>query len=141
MSLLGHGLFAASLTRSALLDRKSFDPRDCQLASLRALVRRARDTHSGRQHGFATIRDEGEFRANVPLRDYAALAPWLSRALYLRAGGERDLLDGKAILLGSTPELERRASGVLVGDNTGIMARHMPRWVRHKHLPSPRVRA
>lgn len=189
MSLLGHGLIAAALTRGALLDRRSLEPRSCQLATLRSLLRRARDTQFGRQHGFATIRDEHAFRKQLPLRDYAGLLPWLSRAIagepdivwpgvipyfgmssgttggnkylpisrdlvqrqqrggfdpiaaYLRAGGERDLLDRKAILLGSTPNLEARAGGVLVGDNTGIMARHMPRWVRHKHLPSPKVRA
>jgi hypothetical protein len=189
MSLLGHGLFAAAMTRGALLDRRSLDPRPSQLATLRALLRRAHDTSFGREHGFAKLRDVSEFRAHVPLRDYAALLPWLSRAIageanviwpgtipyfgmssgttggnkylpissdfvrcqrrsgfdpiaaYVRTGGRRDVLDGKAILLGSTPQLERRASGVLVGDNTGIMARHMPRFIRHKHLPSPKVRA
>lgn len=189
MSLLGHGLFAAAMTRGASLERRCLDPRRSQLAALRGLLRRAQDTQFGREHRFDTIRDEAEFRARVPLRDYAGLEPWLSRALrgesdliwpgvipyfgmssgttggnkylpisldfvkrqqrggfdpvaaFLRAGGARDVLDAKAILLGSTPELDQRESGVLVGDNTGIMARHIPRWVRHKHLPSPKVRA
>src|SRR6185312_8602124 len=61
-------------------------------------------------------------------------------AAYLRAGGHRDLLSGAAILLGSTTELERRASGVCVGDNTGIMAHHIPSFVRHKQLPSAATR-
>jgi hypothetical protein len=125
----------------------------------------------------------------VPIRDYAALTPWLTRAMageadviwpgrvpyfgmssgttggnkylpityefvkcqrrggfdpiaaYVRAGGARDVLDAAAILLGSSTELERRPGGALVGDNTGIMARHMPSWLHHKHLPSPSVRA
>jgi len=61
-------------------------------------------------------------------------------ACFVRAGGASDLLDAKAILLGSTTELERRGS-VQVGDNTGIMARHLPGWLAHKYLPSPAVRA
>ena len=189
MSLLSNGLLAAALTRGALLDRASAQPRSRQLATLRHLLARAKRTRFGRDHAFARIRTYGDFQRAVPLRDYGALAPWLTRAFegepdvtwpgtipyfgmssgttggnkylpishalircqqragfdpiaaYVRAGGAKDILDAKAILLGSTTELERRASGVLIGDNTGIMARHMPRWVRSKHLPSPAVRA
>ena len=61
-------------------------------------------------------------------------------AAYVRAGGRRDLMSGVAILLGSTSELERRASGVYVGDNTGIMARHIPALLRHKQLPKAATR-
>lgn len=62
-------------------------------------------------------------------------------ASYLRWTKDATLLDEKAILLGSSTQLERRASGVLVGDNTGIMARHMPLIARRQYLPSARVRA
>jgi len=61
-------------------------------------------------------------------------------AAYLRAGGARDVLGGAVMLLGSTTSLELKPSGVLVGDNTGIMARHVPQALRSKQLPSEPVR-
>jgi hypothetical protein len=188
MWLFDAGLFAAAQMRGKFLDHHSAFPRRAQEQALRALTWRARATAFGREHGFASLRGPEEFRERVPLRDYAALKPWLVRALagehdviwpgkipyfgmssgttagnkylpismasvaqqrrggfepiaaYLRAGGQRDVMSGAAILLGSTTELERRASGVFVGDNTGIMARHIPAFVRHKQLPTPETR-
>lgn len=61
-------------------------------------------------------------------------------AAYLRWTADDGLLDGKALMLGSSSALERRPGGTLVGDNTGIMAHHMPRIVRRNYLPSPQVR-
>jgi len=61
-------------------------------------------------------------------------------AAYLRAGGARDVLGGSLMLLGSTTSLELLPGGVLVGDNTGIMARHVPNALRSKQLPSEPVR-
>jgi len=61
-------------------------------------------------------------------------------AAFLRNGGQPDVLGGAAILLGGSTQLERRVSGAYVGDNTGIMARHVPRWLRDKQLPSEAVR-
>ena len=181
-------LFVAAVSRGVLLDRRSLDPRTVQLRTLRKLLKRAAHTEFGRAHDFASLGTYDDFRHRVPLRTYAGLQPWLTRAFegepdvvwpgrvpyfgmssgttagnkylpisldlvkqqqrggfdpiasYLRNGGRRDVLGGRAILLGGTPSLERRASGVLVGDNTGIMARHIPAIVKRKHLPSPRVR-
>lgn len=189
MSLFDQAMFAAALARCAVLDRRSRDPEATQTRTLRALLRKARRTAFGREHAFAAIDGPEAFRRRVPLRTYAALEPWLSRALagerdvvwpgfvpyfgmssgttagnkylpisrdavrhqqrggfdpvasFVRAGGARDVLGGAAILLGGTTALERRASGVLVGDNTGIMARHIPAFMRAKQLPTPRVRA
>lgn len=62
-------------------------------------------------------------------------------AAYLRWTGDRGLLDGKAMMLGGSSRLEPRSSGVLIGDNTGVMANHMPRLVAERYLPSPGVRA
>jgi hypothetical protein len=188
MWLFDAGLFAAAQVRGMLLDRHSAHPEAVQRRILATLMRRARNTAFGREHNFAKIRSAEAFRERVPLRDYAALKPWLARALagerdvvwpgkipyfgmssgttagnkylpishasvvqqrrggfepiaaFLRAGGARDLLSGAAILLGSTTQLERRASGVFVGDNTGIMARHVPAWLQHKQLPSAETR-
>lgn len=62
-------------------------------------------------------------------------------ASYLRWTRDTSLMDGKSIILGASSSLERRPSGVLVGDNTGIMAHHIPRIVRRRQRPSPAVRA
>lgn len=61
-------------------------------------------------------------------------------ASYLRWTGDRELLSGKAIMLGGSAALEQHPNGILVGDNTGIMARHMPRLVQRQYHPSRRVR-
>ena len=61
-------------------------------------------------------------------------------ALHLRQTRDATLLDGPALVLGSTATLERRPGGVLVGENTGIMTHHIPRIVRGRWLPSPAIR-
>ncbi|MET0391108.1 MAG: GH3 auxin-responsive promoter family protein [Polyangiales bacterium] len=189
MQLFDHGLWLAAQTRGVLLDRHSARPRATQERVLFGLLRTAAETAFGRAHGFARIRSVTDFQQRVPLRRYAELAPWCTRALqgerdvlwpgkipyfgmssgttagnkylpislasvrqqqrggfepiaaYVRAGGARDVMSGAAILLGGTTALETRASGVLVGDNTGIMARHVPRFLQARQLPSPPVRA
>ncbi len=49
------------------------NPADVQERLLLALVRQARDTRFGRDHGFDAIRSVADFRKRVPLRDYEAL--------------------------------------------------------------------
>ncbi|MDH2391181.1 GH3 auxin-responsive promoter family protein [Streptomyces sp. HNM0663] len=58
-------------------------------------------TEFGRQHGFGRIRTMDEFRAAVPVRDYAAHAPLIERT----AAGERGLLTADA------PEVYFTSSG------------------------------
>src|SRR5260370_3259846 len=55
------------------------------LASLSAATA---GTSFGVEHGFRSVRDWKDFRAAVPIRDYAALAPWIDRG----AGGEHNVL-------------------------------------------------
>ncbi|MDX2052441.1 MAG: GH3 auxin-responsive promoter family protein [Polyangiaceae bacterium] len=61
-------------------------------------------------------------------------------ASYLSWTRDSKLLDGKVLMLGGSPKLEERACGVLVGDNTGVMARHVPRALHGKYLPSATTR-
>jgi hypothetical protein len=61
-------------------------------------------------------------------------------AAWLRWTGDRSLLDGKAILLGGSSQLDDGPDGAKVGVNTGVMANHIPRLVQHVYLPTPRVR-
>lgn len=63
-----------------------------------------------------------------------------SIAAWLRHTGDPTLFDRQAILLGGSSKLQRLPSGVLFGVNTGIMANHIPFFVRHVYRPSPAVR-
>lgn len=46
------------------------NPIEAQRATLRGLLRAARETRFGRDHGFATLRDVADFQAAVPLRTW-----------------------------------------------------------------------
>ena len=48
------------------------DPREAQRAVLSSLIRRARGTKFGRDHGFSPAWSLDEYRSGVPLRDYDA---------------------------------------------------------------------
>ena len=58
--------------RRRLVHLARMDPRDSQRAVLSSLIRRARGTTFGRDHGFSPGWSLDEFRARVPLRDYDA---------------------------------------------------------------------
>ena len=58
------------VTRARVARMQALDPAAAQEALLLRLLRRARNTTFGREHGFATIRGVGEFQARVPLRRY-----------------------------------------------------------------------
>ncbi len=62
-------------------------------------------------------------------------------ASYLRWTRDAGLMGGRFLMLGGTSQLERHPSGALIGDNTGVMANHMPRLVRSQYLPTPETRA
>lgn len=51
------------------------DPRAAQQCALQAILQANRECDFGRQHGFARMRDADDFRAAVPVQDYASLAP------------------------------------------------------------------
>lgn len=65
-----------------------------QAAHLARIVQRNRDTAFGRQHGFADIEGAARFAAQVPIRGYEELAPWIARA----AAGETQVLTSEPIL-------------------------------------------
>ena len=58
---------------------------------------------------------------------------------HLAAGGGR-LFGGKLLFLGGSTQL-RREGEVWIGDNTGIMALHVPRCLRGLHAPDATIRA
>lgn len=63
-------------------------PHEAQLEVFHKLMRSARYTTWGRQHGYGDIADADTFRERVPLQDYTDLKPYVDR---LRAG-EQNLL-------------------------------------------------
>jgi hypothetical protein len=77
-------------------------------------------------------------RASVKQQQRGGFLPLAS---YLAATRNAAVTGGKFLLLGGSSKLEERAGGILVGDNTGIMAHHVPRVVRAKYLPRPETRA
>ena len=88
------------------LRRAAADPAGVQRRVLRRLLRRARRTWFGRQHGFAAIRDERDFAQAVPIADYAARRETFERVLR----GEPDVCwPGRIRLFG-------RTSGTTAGD-------------------------
>jgi hypothetical protein len=58
------------------------DPRTCQEATLRRLIRRARTTRFGRDHGFDRLRGVADFQEAVPIRTYEALWDDYLKAAY-----------------------------------------------------------
>lgn len=56
------------------------------------------------------------------------------------ASSAASLSGGRLLFLGGSTAL-RQEGPVWIGDNTGIMARHVPRWVRHWHAPGRSVAA
>ena len=61
------------------LDRAAADPAGCQQRILGRILRRARRTAFGREHGFASIRTHADFVKAVPIADYAARADLYDR--------------------------------------------------------------
>jgi hypothetical protein len=86
--MIGRILYWRAAERLRVIARQGMDPKDVQQGLLLRLVRRARDTAFGEEHGFGEIRSLEDFRERVPVRDYAALRPWFERA----RDGEQDVL-------------------------------------------------
>ncbi|MBK9017644.1 MAG: GH3 auxin-responsive promoter family protein [Saprospiraceae bacterium] len=70
------------------IERWSADAPAAQELVFQQLVKNGRRTAFGREHGFDKIYSHESFRAQVPLRDYEALRPWVERI----KTGERDVL-------------------------------------------------
>jgi hypothetical protein len=62
------------------------DPQAAQARVLETLLHANRDTAFGRQYDFAGIRDIEQYRARVPVQDYAGFEPWIARAQAGEAG-------------------------------------------------------
>ncbi|RZJ60775.1 MAG: hypothetical protein EOO45_24050, partial [Flavobacterium sp.] len=63
------------------------------------LIRVAKDTQFGRDHKFETIKSYSDFAANVPIRDYEELKPYVDRVVQ---GEENILWPGKPLYFAKT---------------------------------------
>lgn len=104
---LGGALFSKSQGR---FEAAAADPQGAQVARLREIVERNRDTVFGREHDFQGISDFESFRQRVPIRGYAELEPYVDRMV----AGER---------------------GVLVADDVVFFARTSGTTGRPKFIP------
>ena len=95
---------AAAAPASLRFARALRDPAAAQSAILHRIVRENRGTAFGREHGFGDIRDAAEFRARVPVRDFAEMEPWIRRAC-----------DGETNVLTAAPVRFVEPSGVTSG--------------------------
>lgn len=77
----------------------SLEPHGIQLSILDQLVRKAKHTQFGRDHDFSSIRNYGDFKRCVPVRDYEDLKPYITEVV----SGKPDILwAGKPAYLAKT---------------------------------------
>jgi hypothetical protein len=88
MPLLNSVINWLNLKRNYQIQLYSEHPYNIQLETLHYLLRKARDTKWGEEHGFGTISSVEDFQKNVPLQTYDDIRPYVDR---LR-DGETDLL-------------------------------------------------
>jgi len=87
-------ILAAARAECETFERACGAPRAAQLALLRRIVADNSASVFGRAHGFDRIDSVAAFRAQVPIRDYDALRPWIDRA----AVGEAAILTAAPIV-------------------------------------------
>jgi hypothetical protein len=88
MPLLNSVINWLNLKRNYQIQLYSEHPHNIQMETLHYLLRKARDTKWGVEHGFGTITSVEDFQSNVPLQTYDDIKPYVDR---LR-DGETDLL-------------------------------------------------
>jgi GH3 auxin-responsive promoter len=85
--------------RAAQVTRITAQPESRQRALLAQLLKRARHTAFGKDHGFAGLQTYDDYQRQVPVRDYEALRPYIER---LQAGEPDVLWPGKPLYLAKT---------------------------------------
>lgn len=79
-------IFASVVVKG--INKWKFDAVAAQEDTLRNLVKEAANTVFGKEHHFAAIKNYQDFKANVPIRDYEDLRPYIDRVV----AGEKDIL-------------------------------------------------
>ncbi|PJB11581.1 MAG: hypothetical protein CO119_10930 [Flavobacteriales bacterium CG_4_9_14_3_um_filter_40_17] len=90
-------LFAAHIKRK--INRWATNPFAAQKTVFDSLIRDAKHTQFGQEHGFSNIKTHRDFAEKVPVRDYEELKPWIEKVV----GGEPDILwKGKPLYFAKT---------------------------------------
>lgn len=79
-------IFASIVVKG--INKWKYDAVAAQEDTLRNLVKEASNTVFGKEHDFAAIKNYQDFKANVPIRDYEELRPYIDRVV----AGEKDIL-------------------------------------------------
>ncbi len=70
-----------------------------QEAVFKDLVKTAKNTEFGKQHGFENIQTHDDFKKQVPVRDYELIKPWIEK---IKEGRQNVLWKGKPIYFAKT---------------------------------------
>lgn len=92
--LLDRVLVAQQWRHRRAFEAATASPAEAQARVLRALLDANADTAFGRDHGFARLRTPADYARSVPVRDYEALRPYVTRLL----DGEPGILTAEAPL-------------------------------------------
>lgn len=96
-SLMGRAARAHARRQYRIVLRAAKNAVRTQERVMREKIERNADSVFGREHGFSRIRSYADFAAQVPIRRYEELAPWVDRVV---AGDERALLgSGQRVLM------------------------------------------
>ncbi len=147
------------------------------------LVNKAKRTVFGKDHSFSSIKNYGDFKKQIPIRDYEDLDPYIQKVIlgeknilwpgkpiyfsktsgttsgtkyipisaesmpnhivaardailnYIWETKETSIVNGKMIFLQGSPKLSK-TGGVLTGRLSGIVAHHIPFYLKKNRLPS-----
>ena len=81
------------------LDAAAAEPGAIQRKVLNRLIRKNEDTAFGRRYGFANVRNELDYRRQVPIQDFEGFRPYVNRIM---SGEERVLTSAEPLMLNQT---------------------------------------
>lgn len=124
---------------SRAFEKATREPEKIQKQFLLDLLRKNSETHFGREHDFAGIKSEADFRARVPVRDYEELRPFVDRIVK----GEREVLTKEnpfmfTITSGTTGEPKYIP---VTRESQAANSRLMRQWISRAELDHPGVTA
>ncbi|GHC44417.1 GH3 auxin-responsive promoter family protein [Ulvibacter litoralis] len=99
MSLKSIGAKIFAKTAVSRINKWANNPVETQQKVFKSLLKEAKNTHFGKDHGFDTINSYSDFAKQVPMRDYEALRNYVDRVV----AGEEDILwPGKPLYFAKT---------------------------------------
>jgi len=97
LKTIGAKIFAKRIRKK--INKWASDPIQTQDKVFKSLLKTAKDTAFGKDHGFEHINTYADFVKQVPIRDYEALRPYVDRVV----AGDKDILwPGKPLYFAKT---------------------------------------